>query len=135
MSAPLNPDIPAKLSRRESQIMDLIYTRGKATAAEVQAALLDAPGYSAIRATLRILEEKGHLRHEEENLRYVFMPVIPRKRASLPALRHLIDTFFEGSAERVVATLLDPSAGRLSTAELDRMAKLIETARKESKSE
>jgi predicted transcriptional regulator len=124
---------PDKLSRRESQIMDVIYSRERATAAEVHAALPDAPSYSAVRATLRILEEKGHLRHEEDNLRYIFMPVVPRKRASLPALKHLIDTFFEGSAERVVATLVDPSAGKLSTEELDRMAQLIESARKERK--
>jgi BlaI family penicillinase repressor len=124
---------PGKLSRRERQIMDVIYARERATAAEVQAALPDAPGYSAIRATLRILEEKGHLRHEEEQQRYVFLPVVPRKRASLPALKHLIDTFFEGSAERVVATLVDRSVGKLSTEELDRMAQLIESARKERK--
>jgi predicted transcriptional regulator len=127
----MEPTALRNLSRRERQIMDVIYARERATAAEILAALPDPPSYSAIRATLRILEEKGHLRHEEENLRYVFAPVVPKKRASLPALRHLIDTFFEGSPERVVATLLDPSTGKLSAEELDRMALLIESARKE----
>ena len=114
--------------------MDLIYERERATAAEIQAALPDPPSYSAIRATLRILEEKGHLRHEEENQRYVFLPVVTKKRASLPALRHLIDTFFEGRPERVVATLLDPSAGELSVEELERMAQMIERAKTERNS-
>jgi len=118
------------LSRRERQIMDIVYERERATAAEIQAALPDPPSYSAIRATLRILEEKGHLCHEEENQRYVFLPVVPKNRASLPALQHLIDTFFEGRPERVVATLLDPSAGTLSSEELDKMARLIEDARR-----
>jgi BlaI family penicillinase repressor len=121
-------------SRRERQIMDIVYEREKATAAEIHSALPDAPSYSAIRATLRILEDKGHLRHEEDNQRYVFLPVVPKKRASLPALKHLIDTFFEGRPERVVATLLDPSAGKLSAEELDRMSLMIEAARKERKS-
>jgi BlaI family transcriptional regulator, penicillinase repressor len=119
------------LSRRERQIMDVVYERERATAAEILAAIPDPPSYSAVRATLRILEEKGHLRHEEENQRYIFLPVVTKKRASLPALRHLIDTFFEGRPERVVATLLDPSAGKLSVEELDRMAQMIERAKKE----
>jgi BlaI family transcriptional regulator, penicillinase repressor len=121
------------LSRRERQIMDVVYERERATAAEILAAIPDPPSYSAVRATLRILEEKGHLRHEEENQRYVFLPVVTKKRASLPALKHLIDTFFEGRPERVVATLLDPSAGKLSPEELDRMAQMIESARRERK--
>jgi BlaI family penicillinase repressor len=123
------------LSRRERQIMDVVYERERATAAEILAALPDPPSYSAIRATLRILEDKGHLRHEEENQRYVFLPVVTKKRASLPALRHLIDTFFEGRPERVVATLLDPTAGKLSSEELDRMAQMIERAKRERKSQ
>jgi BlaI family transcriptional regulator, penicillinase repressor len=122
-----------KLSRRERQIMDIIYARGRATASDVQEALPDPPSYSATRATLRILEEKGHLRHEEENLRYVFIPVVARQRASVPALRHLMDTFFEGSPERVVSALLDPASTSLTTEELDRMAQLIASARKERK--
>jgi predicted transcriptional regulator len=123
------------LSRRERQIMDIVYERERATAAEILAALPDPPSYSAIRATLRILEEKGHLRHEEENQRYAFLPVINKKRASVPALKHLIDTFFEGRPERVVATLLDPAAGKLSGEELERMAQMIEIARRERNSE
>lgn len=119
------------LSRRERQIMDIVYERERATAAEILAALPDPPSYSAIRATLRILEEKGHLRHEEENQRYAFLPVINKKRASVPALKHLIDTFFEGRPERVVATLLDPTEGNLSAEELERMAQMIESARRE----
>jgi BlaI family transcriptional regulator, penicillinase repressor len=122
------------LSRRERQIMDVIYERERATAAEILAAIPDPPSYSAIRATLRILEEKGHLRHEEKDQRYVFIPVVAKKRASVPALKHLIDTFFEGRPERVVATLLDPSAGKLSAEELDRMAQMIERAKRERKS-
>jgi len=114
--------------------MDVIYERERATAAEILAAIPDPPSYSAIRATLRILEEKGHLRHEEKDQRYVFIPVVAKKRASVPALKHLIDTFFEGRPERVVATLLDPSAGKLSAEELDRMAQMIERAKRERKS-
>ncbi len=114
--------------------MDVVYERERATAAEIMAALPDPPSYSAIRATLRILEEKGHLRHEEENQRYIFLPVVTKKRASLPALKHLIDTFFEGRPERVVATLLDPSSGKLSAEELDNMAQMIERAKKERSS-
>lgn len=114
--------------------MDVVYVRERATAAEILAALPDPPSYSAIRATLRILEEKGHLRHEEENQRYVFLPVVTKKRASLPALRHLIDTFFEGQPERVVATLLDPATSKLSVEELDRMAEMIERAKTQRKS-
>ncbi len=113
--------------------MDVIYEREKATAAEILEALPDPPSYSAIRATLRILEDKGHLRHEEENQRYIYLPVVTKKRASLPALRHLIDTFFDGRPERVVATLLDPMASKLSEEELDRMAQMIERARQERK--
>jgi BlaI family transcriptional regulator, penicillinase repressor len=121
------------LSRRERQIMDVVYERERATGAEILAAMPDPPSYSAVRATLRILEEKGHLRHEEENQRYVYLPVVPKRRASVPALWHLIDTFFEGRPERVVATLLDSTTGKLTGEELDRMAQMIESARKERK--
>jgi BlaI family penicillinase repressor len=122
-----------KLSRRERQIMDVLYRMGRATAAEIQNAIPDAPSYSAIRATLRILEEKNHVRHVEENLRYVFLPVVPREKAQKSAVRHVLDTFFEGSAEQVVATLLDVSSRDLSREELDRLAKLIEKARQEGR--
>lgn len=119
------------LSRRERQIMDVLYRRGRATAAEVQRELPDPPSYSAVRAMLRVLEEKGHIRHEEQALRYVFSPTVPREKAKRAALRRVLDTFFEGSAERAVAALLDGSARRLSPEELDRLAQLIEKVRKE----
>jgi len=118
------------LSRRERQIMDVLYRRGRATAAEVQQGLPDAPGYSAVRAMLRVLEEKGHVRHEAESLRYVFFPTASRTQATRSALKHLVETFFEGSTERAVAALLD---GRLSKAELDRLAGLIESVKKEER--
>jgi predicted transcriptional regulator len=120
-----------KLSRREREIMDVIYKRSKATAAEVQQDLPDQPNYSTVRAQLRVLEEKGYVRHEEQGLRYVFLPTIPREQARESALRRLVETFFEGSAEGVVAALLDGSAGKLSEGELDRLSGLIEKAKKE----
>jgi predicted transcriptional regulator len=122
------------LSRRERQMMDILYARGRATAAEIHAALPDPPTYSAVRAKLRVLEEKGHVRHEEEALRYVYVPTMPRDTARRSALRHVVATFFEGSVERAVAALLDLSAARLDDRELDRISDLIEEARKESKS-
>lgn len=118
------------LSRRERQIMDVIFQRGRATAAEVMGDLPDPPSYSAVRATLRILEEKGHVQHEQNGLRYVFVPTMARETAKRSALEHLLQTFFNGSAEQAVATLLDESASRLSEEELDRLAQLIEKARK-----
>ena len=121
-----------KLSRRERQIMDVLYRQGKATAAEVHAAIADPPSYSAVRAMLRVLEEKGHIRHEAQDLRYVFIPIVPREKARRSAVRHLLETFFEGSPEQAVATLLDISRD-LSPEELDRLAALIEKARKEGR--
>jgi BlaI family penicillinase repressor len=123
----------SELSRRERQIMDILLRRGRATASEVREALADAPGYSAVRALLRILEDKGHVRHEEEGLKYVYLPVVTREKASKSAMQHLLTTFFNGSAEKAVAALLDASAAKLSTEELDRLAKLIDEARKEGK--
>lgn len=122
-----------KLSRRERQIMDVLYRCGRATVAEILEALPDPPSYSAVRAMLRVLEEKKHIRHEAEDLRYVFMPVVPREKAKRSAAAHLLDTFFEGSAEQAVATLLDVSAGNLSQEEYDRLAALIEKARQEGR--
>src|SRR5579864_5381421 len=101
------------LSRRERQIMDILYSRGRASAAEIHQSLPDPPSYSAVRAKLRVLEEKGHVRHEEESLRYVYLPTVPRDRAKRSAMKHLVETFFEGSAERAVAALLDLSASKL----------------------
>jgi BlaI family penicillinase repressor len=117
------------LSRRERQIMDILYQRERATAAEVHADLPDRPSYSAVRAKLRVLEEKGHIRHEEEALRYVFVPTMPREKAKRSALNHMLETFFEGSVEQTVAALLDLSAAKLSQSELDRLAGLIEQAK------
>ena len=123
-----NPHV--NLSRRERQIMDVLYRRGRATAAEVREDMPDPPGYSAVRAMLRVLEEKGHIRHEEEALRYVFIPTASRALATRSALAHLVATFFEGSTERAVAALLD---GNLSHQELDRLSALIESAKKEGR--
>jgi len=119
------------LSRRERQIMDILYRRGRATAAEIHGDLPDRPSYSAVRAKLRVLEEKGHVRHEEEALRYVFLPTVRRDQARRSALKHMLETFFEGSAEKAVVALLDASAGDLSPQELDRISKLIHRAKKE----
>jgi predicted transcriptional regulator len=121
------------LSRRERQIMDLLYRGKEMTAGEIHRTMPDPPSYSAVRAMLRVLEEKGHIRHEEKNLRYVYSPVVPVEKAKRSALRHLLDTFFAGSAEQAVAALLDEAAGEMSQPELDRMAAMIEQARKEEK--
>ena len=118
------------LSRRETQIMDIIYRSGQATAAEVQTGLPDPPSYSAVRALLRILVEKGHLRHRQEGPRYVFVPTVPRKAASRSALKRCLDTFFEGSAVKSVAALLDITEDKLTDEEIDRLLALIEAARK-----
>lgn len=122
-----------KLSRRERQIMDVLYRMGRATAAEVHQAIPDPPGYSAVRAMLRVLEEKKHIRHEEKDLRYVFIPVVPRDKARRSAVRHLLDTFFDGSPEQAVATLLDVSGDKLSQEKFDELAALIEKAKQEGR--
>lgn len=113
--------------------MDILYRREQATAAEIHQSLLDPPSYSAVRGLLRVLEEKGHIRHREKNLRYVYLPVVPRDKASRSAVAHLLDTFFEGSAEQAVATLLDVSAQKLTEEDFERLAALIEKARKEGR--
>jgi BlaI family penicillinase repressor len=118
------------LSRRERQILDILYQRGQATAAEVQSALPEPPSYSAVRALLRILEEKGHIRHEQDGPRYVYRPIVPRDNAQRSAMRHMLQTFFDGSAEQAISALLDDSSAKLSPAELDRLARMIDTARK-----
>ena len=120
------------LSRRERQIMDILYQRGRASAGEIHQALPDAPTYSAVRAKLRVLEQKGHARHEEESLRYVYLPTMARETARKSALRHLISTFFEGSVEQAVAALLDLSAAKLRDEDLNRIQRMIDQARKES---
>jgi predicted transcriptional regulator len=118
------------LSRRERQILDILYQRGRATAADVQTGLPEPPSYSAVRALLRILEEKGHVRHEQDGPRYMYVPTLPRDNAQRSALRHILRTFFDGSAEQAISALLDDSSTSLSSAELDRLARLIDTARK-----
>jgi predicted transcriptional regulator len=118
------------LSRRERQIVDILYSRGRATAAEVQTALADPPSYSAVRAMLRILEDKGHVRHEQDGPRYVYLPTVARERAKRTALRHVLQTFFDGSAEEAISALLNQSDTRLSPGELDRLAELIDQARR-----
>jgi len=124
---------PSGLSRRERQIMDILYQRGKSSASEVLEALPDPPSYSAVRAMLRVLEEKGHVRHQAEGLKYVYVPTVARDKAKRSAVKHLLDTFFKDAPEQVVAALLDVSSTHLTRAELDRMAEMIERARREGK--
>jgi predicted transcriptional regulator len=126
----MKPPLHAELSRRERQIIDILYTQGRATAAEVQTALPDPPSYSAVRAMLRILEEKGHVRHEQDGPRYVYLPTIARDNAKRSALRHMLRTFFDGSAEQAISALLDDASTKLSDAELDRLSRLISQARR-----
>ena len=116
------------LSRRERQIMDVVYRRGRVTAAQVLAEMPEPPGYSAVRAMLRLLEEKGHVRHEQEGLRYVYLPTVSRSKARRSALRHLVRTFFDGSTEDAVAALLESDTA-LGPAEIERLSALITAAR------
>jgi len=122
-----------RLSRRERQIMELIYASGQATATEILDRLPDPPSYSAVRALLRILETKGHLRHVVDGIRYVFLPTVAPDRARRSAMQSVIHTFFEGSPEKAVAALLDVSRSELSEEELDRISRLIEIAREEGR--
>jgi predicted transcriptional regulator len=124
--------LTSQLSRRERQIMDVVYRMGRATAAEVLAELPDPPSYSAVRAMLRLLEEKGHLRHEQDGPRYVFLPTVNREKARRSAMRHLVRTFFDGSTEDAVAALLQNDDG-MSDAELNRLSRLIDAAKKEGR--
>ena len=126
----MTPTAPVAMSRRERQIMDILYRRGRATANDVMADLPGDPSYSTVRTQLRVLETKGHVRHEEEGLRYIYLPAVARHAARRSALRHLVDTFFEGSTEKVVAALLGGDASRLSDDELDRIAGIVAKARK-----
>lgn len=117
------------LTKRERQIVDALYRLGRATAAEIMAAVPGAPTYSTIRTQLRVLEAKGHVRHEEHGLRYVYMPTVPRSAARRSALKHLVETFFDGSSAKAVAALLGGEASRLSDEDLDRIAGLLKNAR------
>jgi len=124
---------PRALSRREREVMDILYRRGRATAAEVMVELSGAPSYSTVRTQLRILEQKGAVRHEEAGLRYVYFPARPRSTARRSALRHLIDTFYDGSAADVVGALLGGDAATLSDDELERIAALVAKAKREGR--
>jgi predicted transcriptional regulator len=121
------------LSRRERQIMDVIYREGQATATEVLAAIADPPSYSAVRAMLRVLENKGHLRHVLDGTRYVYRPTLARDRAGKPALENVLLTFFDGSTEKAVAALLDLSRSELSAQDFDRLSELIAQAKTEGR--
>ena len=121
------------LTRRERQIMDILYRRGRATAGEVMMDLPGNPSYSTVRAQLRVLEDKQHVRHEEVGLRYVYWPTVPRHEVRQSALKHLVDTFFEGSTQKVVAALLGTEGTKVSQDELERIAELVEKARKGGK--
>jgi len=127
MTKPLHTE----LSRRERQIMDLLYELGRATAGDVMKALPGTPSDSTVRTQLRVLEAKGHVRHEEDGQKYVYLPVVPRRVVRRSALKHLVNTFFDGSAEKVVAALLGPDGSRLSEEELDRIADLVAKAKTE----
>ncbi len=121
------------LSRREREILEILYRRGQASANEVRESMEDAPSYSAVRAMLRVLEEKGHATHRSEGLKYVYIPAVARENAKRSAVQHLLDTFFRDSPDQVVAALLDVSAQRLTREDLDRMSAMIEKAKKEGK--
>jgi predicted transcriptional regulator len=127
------PPSDTTLARRERQILDVLFAAGRATGPEIQAQLPDAPSYSTVRTILRVLERKGYVRHTEEGLRYVYEPAIPRETARRSALRRLLHTFFDGSAQQAVAALLDPKVARISREELDQLAALIDKARQEGK--
>lgn len=121
------------LSRRERQIMDVLYRLGRATAGDIMEQVAGARSYSTIRTQLRVLETKGHVRHEEQGLRYVYMPTVPRHSARKSALKHLVDTFFDGSSAKVVAALLGGDAAKVSDDELDRIAELVRKARSDTR--
>jgi BlaI family transcriptional regulator, penicillinase repressor len=127
----MSKSLHAALARRERQIMDILYRRGRATAAEVMDDLPGEPSYSTVRTQLRVLESKGHVRHEEDGVRFVYMPAVARHAARRSALRHLVETFFDGSPEKAVAALLGGEGSKLSDEQLERIADMIEKARKD----
>jgi BlaI family penicillinase repressor len=126
MTSPLSA-----LTRRERHIMDILFRLGRATAEEVMREMPGEPSYSTVRTQLRVLEDKGHVRHEEQGRRYVYMPAVARSAARKSALRHVVDTFFEGSTEKVVAALLGGDASKLTDEELNRIAEIVKKAKKE----
>lgn len=123
---------PQQLTRRERQIMDALYRLGRATASEIMQAMSGAPGYSTVRTQLRVLETKGHVKHEEVGLRYVYFPTVPRHSARRSALKHLVDTFFDGSNAKAVAALLGGEAARVTDEDLNRIEAILRDARGES---
>ena len=125
--------MPTSLSRRERQIMDIVYRRGEASAAEILDDIADPPTYSTVRALLRVLVEKGHLQHREDGPRYVYAPTVSRQKARSSALAQLVNTFFDGSASQAVSALLDTSQTKLSRQELDELSALIDAARGEGR--
>ncbi len=129
----MNKNSLLQLSRRERQIMDIIYQHGEASVAEVLENMSDPPSYSAVRAMVRILEEKGHLKHRVDGTKFIFKPTLPAENAKRSVLSHLVQTYFDGSVEQVVAALLDSSSTELSGLELDRLSQLIQEARKEGR--
>jgi BlaI family transcriptional regulator, penicillinase repressor len=131
LASPMNRE--SHLSRRERQIMDVLHAQQQATAAEVRALLPSAPSYSTVRALLRILETKGHIRHREEGAHYVYIPCVSREIASRSALKRLVSTFFQGSVTQAMAALLETPDTRLSDAELDKLRAMIQQAKKEGK--
>ena len=124
---------PLHLSRRERQIMEILYTRGQASVAEVLESMHDPPSYSAVRTILRLLEEKGHVRHKEEGRKFIYAPTVPHRRARRSALKGLLQTFFGGSVSEAVASLIDLDRNQLSRAELERLSELIDKAGKEGR--
>jgi predicted transcriptional regulator len=124
---------PSPLTRREREIMDILHRRGRATAHEVLEDLAEPPSYSAVRTFLRLLEERGHIRHDQDGPRYVYMPIVARRDAQRSAVAHLVYTFFDGSVEDAVASLVESSKPRLSPVELDRIASLVAKAKKEGR--
>jgi len=123
----------AVLTKRERQIMDRLYRLGRATASEILDGLPGAPSYSTVRTQLRVLEAKGHVRHEAQGLRYIYMPTVPRHSARRSALKHLVETFFDGSNAKVVAALLGGEASKVTNEDLDRILELVRSARGESR--
>ena len=121
----------AVLTKRERQIMDALYRLGRATAGEILEAMAEPPSNSTVRTQLRVLEAKGHVRHEEHGLRYVYIPTVPRHSARRSALKHLVETFFDGSNANVVAALLGGEGSRLSDDDLQRIARLVDNARRD----
>jgi BlaI family transcriptional regulator, penicillinase repressor len=126
------PEIPG-LSRRERQIMDVLYRLGEGTVTEVHERISDAPSYSAVRATMRVLEDKGHLRHRQDGQRYVYLPTVPQDKAKTAALKHVVGTFFNGSAEQAVMALLEMSDAKIPESDLKRLAARIRDAEREGR--